>query len=72
MSVCGHDQVTIEKHAPIDRSIEIGCTLPSFYKLFSLAKIYRCSFFELLGLYGIEIDTRTGLPVKANRLDPAR
>ena len=52
--------------------IEIGCTLPSFYKLSSFAEIYQCSSLELLGLYGIEIDTRTGLPVKANRLDPAR
>ena len=49
-----------------------GCTLPSFYKLSSLAEIYQCSSLELLGLYGIEIDTRTGLPVKANRLDRAR
>ncbi len=43
--------------------IETGCTLPSFYKLSSLAEIYQCSLLELLGLYGIEIDTRTGLPV---------
>ncbi len=44
------------------RQIEAGCTLPSFYKLSSLAEIYQCSLLELLGLYGIEIDTRTGLP----------
>ncbi len=43
--------------------IETGCTLPSFYKLSSLAEIYQCSLLDLLGLYGIEIDTRTGLPV---------
>jgi transcriptional regulator with XRE-family HTH domain len=67
-----------EYEIPVSRlcDIETKNTVPSIYRMYSLAVIYRLDFLEILSWYGIDLEAVTkdlsvAEPPKTHRIDPS-